>query len=58
MNLIQVAAMQRVSSRSTTNKRNKRTSPKGILSPILAYFRLSPTHLFYFLVIVGRLRAN
>ncbi|ONM15851.1 OSJNBa0089K21.9-like protein [Zea mays] len=29
MNLIQAAAMQRVSPRSTTNKRKKRTSPKG-----------------------------
>jgi hypothetical protein len=58
MNLIKAAAMQRVSPRSTTNKRKKRTSPKGILLPILAYFILSPTHLLYFLVILGRLRAN
>jgi hypothetical protein len=44
MNLIQAATMKKISPRSTTNKRKKRTSPKGILLPILAYF----------LVIVGR----
>jgi hypothetical protein len=58
MNLIQAASMQRISPRSTTNKRKRRTSPKSILLPILAYFRLSPTHILYFLIIVGRLREN
>jgi hypothetical protein len=58
MNLIQAATMKKISPRSTTNKRKKRTSPKGILLPILAYFRQTPTHMLYFLVIVGRLRAN
>ena len=58
MNLIQAATMKKISPRSTANKRKKRTSPKGILLPILAYFILSPTHLLYFLVIVGCLRAN
>jgi hypothetical protein len=28
------------------------------LLPVLAYFRLTPTHMLYFLFIVGRLRAN
>ncbi|KAL5683063.1 hypothetical protein ACJX0J_009448, partial [Zea mays] len=44
MNLIQAASMQRISPRSTTN---------NILLPILAYFRLSPTHILYFLIIFG-----
>jgi hypothetical protein len=58
MNLIQVASMQKISPRSTTNKRKKRTSSKGILLPILVSFRLPPTHTLHFTLIVGCPKAN